>query len=232
MAYKRIGIIGGVGPAATILYYQLLLEGCRKRTGGESVPEIVIYSLDITQIDGYFKKNNLDGLSDKLINVVQGFEQQACDLALFSCNAMHLAYDRVAERVHIPMINMIDAVVEEAIRQRLKCVGIMGTIFVMQSGLYSDILGKKGITTVLPEPDQQEWIMDAIHVDLQKPVIPEATTKRLLNIAQMLVDQGAEAVILGCTDLPAGINKHNCPVPVLDTTEIHVNAILDRALGK
>ena len=232
MSYKQIGIVGGVAPSATVLYYQQIIEGYRDRVGGAHYPEILIHSLDLGEINEYFYANDLKSLSDKLVQTVKGLEKAGCGFALLACNTMHMVFDQVQQSVNVPMVSIVDAVLEEVKRHRVKRVGIMGTTFIMLSDIYRGPLELAGIECVQPDEDEQDWIMEAILGDLQHPNIPEETVSRLLKNVERLGAQGAEKVILACTDLPVGIREENSPVPLLDTTKIHVKATLDFALGK
>jgi aspartate racemase len=227
MAYRRIGVVGGVGPAATILYYKLLIEGARARAAG--LPEIVIDSLDLHEIEGYLARRDLDSLENRLVRSVAGLGDAGCDSVAIACNSMHLAYGRVAARVTVPMVNLIDSVLDETVRRGYRCVGLLGSTFVATSGIYQDPLEAGGIRCLVPGESEQAWIMETILGDLQEPVVPARTVARLLQNVADLRDQGAEAVILGCTDLPVAITEANSPIPVLDTARIHVDAVLDRA---
>jgi len=229
MSFKRIGIIGGVGPSATILYYQQIIEGFRRREENEPYPEIIIYSLDIGEINQYFENEEYEVLSNKLVMVVKALHRLGCDFALFSCNTMHIVFDRVQEQVEIPMINLVEGVIAEVKHRRLKAVGLMGTTFIVRSKLYHRPLERLGIKCLVPQEREQEWIMEAILTDLQNPEIPESTVKRLLGNVVELGQRGADAVILACTDLPVAINDQNSPLPLLDSTKIHIRAILSRA---
>lgn len=231
MAYKRIGIIGGVGPSATVLYYQRIIIGYRERRGDEYFPEMVIHSLDMGEINEYFEKEEFGSLSDKLVQAVEGLQKAGCEFALLACNAMHMVFDRVQERISLPMVNLIEAVLGEVKRRKFKRVGLMGTTFVMRHGLYRQPLELSGIQCLLPDKEEQAWIMKAILEDLQNPHIPQETIARLLKNVERLGEQGAEAVILACTDLPVAMSEELSPLPLLDSTKIHVEAILDFALG-
>jgi len=143
---------------------------------------------------------------------------------------MHMAYDRVAHKVAVPLINLIDSVLDETVRLGYRSVGLLATTFVMRSGIYRDPLEARGIRCLMPADAEQDWIMAAILGDLQEPVIPADTVERLVQEVVALRDLGAEAVILGCTDLPVAINASDSPIPVLDTARIHVDAVLDRTL--
>ena len=232
MSYTKIGIVGGVGPSATVLYYQQIIEGYRDRIGGTHYPEILIHSLDLGEINEYFYADDLESLSNKLVQAVNGLEKAGCGFAVIACNAMHMVFDRVQQRANVPMVSIIDAVLAEVKRHRIKRVGIMGTIFIMRSEIYRGPLKLAGIECVQPDKDEQDWIMEAIQGDLQHPNIPEETVSRLMQDVEHLGTRRAEAVILACTDLPVAISEEHSPVPLLDTTKIHVKATLDFALGK
>jgi len=231
MNHKRIGIIGGVGPSATILYYRGIIEGYYKIKGDQHFPEVVIHSLDFEEVNGYFKRGELGLLSDKLVRVIEGFQDAGCDFALFACNAMHLVFERVQNRVSLPMLNIIDCVLREVLRQSVKKVGLMGTTFVMESGLYRQPLEQLGIECLQLYEGEQKWIMKVIMGDLQQSRIPHETVARLLKDVQVLKEREAEGVILACTDLPAAITDENSSLPLFDSTKIHVKTILDWSLG-
>ena len=224
-----MGMIGGVGPSATVLYYQLIIAQAHEKTGGDYYPELLIHSLNLGEVNEYFYSKDLDGLADKLVSVGKWFEDAGCDFMFMACNAMHMTYDAVSKRVNLPMLSIIEETLAETQRRGLNRVGVMGTTFVMQSGLYRNVLENAGIECLEPDEAEQGWIMEAILGDLQCPSIPEETITRLLKDVEDLGARGAEAVILGCTDLPMAITEENSPVPVLDTTRIHVNAIMDFA---
>lgn len=222
-------MIGGVGPSATVLYYQQIIAIAHEKMGGDHYPELLIHSLDLGEVNVYFNHNDLDALTDKLVSVGNWFESAGCDFMFMACNAMHMAFEKVRKRINLPMLSIIEAVLEETRKRRLKRVGIMGTTFVMQSGLYRKALEESGIECLEPDEAEQGWIMEVILGDLQRPSIPEETITRLLKDVENLGSRGAEAVVLGCTDLPMEVTENNSPVPLLDTTRIHVKAIMDFA---
>lgn len=231
MENKRIGIIGGVGPASTILYYQQIIEGFQEKSGGHHAPEILIYSLDLTEINNFFNQADFKSLTDKLARIINGMSEMGCDFAIFACNAMHQVFNDVASKTSIPMINLIEAVKREILERNFKKVGLLGTTFVMQTGIYRDGLAAAGVQCLVPEESEHDWIMAAILDDLQKSEIPSTTVDRLKSYIIQMGGQGAEAVILGCTDLPVAVDQSNSPLPVLDSTEIHVRAVIDYALN-
>jgi len=229
MKYKRIGIIGGVAPAATTLYYHQIIRECKNRTGTHDAPEILIYSLNLEEINSFFIKKEYGPLIVKLVTIIQGMAAMGCDFAALSCNTLHMVFDSVAKQVKIPIINIIEAVKQEMLIQEYSCVGLLGTTFVMQEGIYRDRIKAVDVNCIVPAMDEQEWIMTSILDDLQKPEIPIGTVNRLLDTIKSFKEQGAQAVILGCTDLAVAITRKNSPLPLLDSTEIHVQAIVKEA---
>ena len=230
MDYKRMGIIAGVGPSATVLYYKQIIAGFRERLGHEHAPEILIHSLDHGEINEYLINEDRDALTDTLVRAIDGLSRAGCNFALIACNAMHMVFDRVQERVPVPMVSLVQAVLKDVHRRKFKSVGLIGTTYVMRSELYRKPLKESGITCLVPDEEEQFWIMGAIQGDLQRPDIPKGTVTRLLENVARLRKEGADGVILACTDLPVAITEEMSPTPLLDSTRIHVRAILDYAL--
>lgn len=222
-----LGIVGGVGPAATVLYYRSIIEGYGRLRKDQHYPEMIIYSLDMGRVTELFEAGRLDELADGLVKVVGLMKSGGCDLGLLACNSMHLVFDRVQSRVELPLVNLIETVVDEVRQRGWSKVGLMGTTFAMRSGLYHDPLQGAGIECLVPPEAEQDWIMAAILSDLQQAVVPRETTQRLARAAEELGSRGGEGVILGCTDLPAGLSGTDCDLPILDSTRIHVKRILE-----
>lgn len=231
MNHKRIGIVGGIGPSATVLYYRGIIDEYQKRKGDLHFPEMVIYTLDYSEVNDHLLKSEHKALANQLVKVIERLQRAGCNFGLFSCNALHLVFDQVQQQVTLPMLSIVECVLQEIKQREIKRVGLIGTTFVMQSGLYSDPLQEGGIECIVPDEREQEWIMEAIQDDLQRYSVPKGTISRLVKDVERLKKQGAEGVILACTDLPVAITERNCSVLLFDSTQIHVKAILDRALA-
>ena len=227
MSHKRIGIIGGVGPSATVLYYQQIIQGAYELWKGTHIPEIVIHSLDYEEIKHFFLADDLESITEKLVQSITCLEQCGCNCIIMACNGMHLVFDQVQQRVCLPILSIIDAVINEIKTHNPSCVGLMGTTSVMRSGLYQKPLQHLGIRCVEPSDEEQDWIMEVILKDLQLPSIPEQTVTRLLNTVEILKKRGSEEIILTCTDLPIAIKQEMCPIPLVESTKVHVKAALD-----
>jgi aspartate racemase len=232
MEYKKIGMIGGVGPAATILYYNKIIEGFQEKTGAGHYPEFLIHSLNMGEVASLFEREEYEPLGEKLVQTVNGFHKMGCDFAVIACNGMHILYDYIQERITLPMISIIESVMIEVKQRNFKRVGLLGTTFAMRGPLYRTPLEKAGIESIVPDDLEQEWIMEAILGDLQRPEVPGKTVDRLMNNVEKLKKRGAEAIILACTDLPVAIKEENTKATLIDSTKIHVRAILDCILDK
>ena len=230
MTRRRIGVVGGVGPAATVLYYRLLIERAKAIAPASGPLEIVIDSLDLDEITGMFRDRALDRLGSRLSRALVALESAGCDSIAIACNSMHLAFSLAAPAVKVPVISIVDAVLDATTLGGYRSVGLLATTFVMQSRLYRDPLEARGVRCVEPSEAEQAWIMAAILEDLQRATVPAATVERFVAIVADLARHGAEAVILGCTDLPVAISDANSPLPVLDTARIHVDAVLTAGL--
>ena len=227
MSHKRIGIIGGVGPSATVLYYQKIIQGAYELWKGTHLPEIVIHSLDYEEIKTFFLADDLSSVTEKLVQSITCLEKCGCNYIIMACNGMHLVFDQVQQRVRLPILSIIDAVINEIKTHNPSCVGLMGTTSVMRSSLYQKPLQHLGIRCVEPPDDEQDWIMEVILKDLQLHSIPEQIVTRLLNNVEILKIHGAEEVILTSTDLPIAIKQEMCSIPLVDSTIAHVKAALD-----
>ncbi len=228
MRPRRIGVIGGVGPAATVLYYRLLIEGLLARSAGRVGGEVVIDSLDLQQFERWFQRRDEEALAERVGRAVEGLAQAGCDSVVMACNSMHVVYDRVAAGATVPIVPLIDVVADEAERRGLSRLGLLAATFTVRTGLYAGALAARGIECLVPPDPEQAWLMKAILEDFQRPVVSDAAMARLLDLARALAARGAEAIALGCTDLPAGFEVIS-PIPVLDGARLHVEAVLDLA---
>ena len=230
MRSKRIGIVGGIGPSATVLYYQGLTEQYYERMKDQHFPEIIIHSLDFEEINHFFE-NDLGLLTDTVVRAVNGLQAAGCDFGLFACNAMHIVYNDVKRRTSLPLLNITECVLQKVEEQAMSKVGIMGTTFIAKSEIDQRLLDRAGIEYLLVDDEEQGWIMRAICQDLQRPPISSSTLARFLRNVDEMGRRGAEGLILACTDLPVAITDENSSIPLFDSTRIHVKAALDVALG-
>jgi aspartate racemase len=225
-----VGIVGGIGPESTIDYYRQIIAAYRKQKPDGSYPSIVINSIDATKMLGMIARNELAGLTESLVCEVQWLAMAGVDFAVLAANTPHMVFDEIRQRSPIPLISIVEAACAEAKAQGLKRLGLFGTRFTMQGRFYPDVFSKEGIALVLPSEDEQTYIHEKYLGELVNGVFLPETRERLLAIADRLRDQeGIQGLILGGTELPLILKDvKDRGISFLDTTQIHVAAIVDR----
>jgi aspartate racemase len=230
---KIIGIIGGLGPESTIDYYRRLLATHHALRPDEGAPAIVITSLDVKRGLAMVGANKLDELTEYLLEEIERLARAGAELGLLSANTPHIVFPDVARRSPIPLISIVEATCAEAKRQKLSNLGLFGTRFTMQGRFYPDVFTREGVELTVPTADEQDYIHDKyINELIPGKFLPE-TRQGLLAIAtRMKKEDGIQGLILGGTELPLILtDSSSIGIPFLDTTQIHVNAILETAMA-
>jgi aspartate racemase len=225
---KTVGIIGGIGPESTIEYYRLIIAAYRERQTDGSYPSIIINSINLTILLGLIMANELDKATDHLVNEVQKLARAGADFGVIAAGTPHIVFDEVRKRSAIPLISIVEAAGEAAVRLKLKKLALFGTRFTMQGRFYPDAFAKAGITLVAPEANEQTYIHDKYMNDLVNGIILPETREHLLAILDKLKERdGVEGLILGGTELSLILRDtdHN-GMPILDTTRIHAERIV------
>ena len=220
---KRIGLVGGLGPEATVDYYRIIIDGCRKRTKGR-VPEIIIYSLDLNDFPGFDQR---DKIVQWLARAIIALHSAGADFAALTANTPHIVFDEVASRSPIPLISIVEETRRVVQEQGLKRVGLLGTKVTMSSDFYPRAFSKHNISVVVPSEQEQDYINDKLVKEIMFNRIIEDTRQGLLAIIKRMIEsQGVEAVILGCTELPLILTGDAFGIPLLNTTKIHAESIV------
>lgn len=227
---KKIGLVGGIGPASTVDYYLGLIERCRAEFGENVYPEIVIDSVSLTTATDYFAQNDFDGNAQLMLKSLAGLKAAGAEIAAITANTEHIVWDRISDKFQLPVVSIVEATAAEILRKGYRKVLILGTIFTMKSGLYEKPLAERGITPILPTDEDKEKIANLFFPNLENGiVVPEDKAKMLEIVGRYVREKGADAVLLGCTELPLMIKEGDLDVPLLNTTQIHINAIFDAA---
>jgi len=228
---KMLGIIGGIGPESTIDYYRSLLHGWRERTKDGSSPSIVVNSIDLKKMLDLIALNELSEVAEYLANEVQRLARAGSDVGLLAANAPHIVFDELRRRSPIPLISIVEATREAAEELGLRRLGLFGIRFTMQGQFYPNVFSQAGITLVIPKENEQAYIHDKYMNELVKGVFLPETRERLLTIVDRLAKEAdAQGIILAGTELPLILRGADCGVPLLDTTRIHVEAVLKHLL--
>lgn len=229
---KTIGLIGGITPQSTILYYQILNELANNKFGGNHSCKTIIHSLDFGEISSLQSQDDWKTLDSIMERAGKSLEHAGADLIIICANTMHLCIEAVRSVVTIPVIHIAEATAAKINEQQIKKVALLGTRYTMEKEFFKDILLSNGIEVMIPELEDRNKIHDVIYSELSKGVIKSASKQIYLQIIENLVAKGAKGVILGCTEIPLLIQQKDVLVPVFDTTNIHANAAFNSALNR
>ncbi len=222
---KKIGIIGGLSPESTVTYYLHITRSYMKQFGDTAFPEIIIYSVSLEKYHSWRNLGSWDLIIQDLVQAGRSLEKAGADFALIATNTMHKVFHEVQESLSIPLISLIDAVASRIKEtQYITKIGLIGTLFTMTDGFYSDNLHQNGLETIIPDEEEQKYIHNAIENELVKGLLPEKTKLRFLEIIKKLHSKGAQGVILGCTEIPLLINQSDTTIPLFDSAVIHAEA--------
>jgi len=230
---RILGIVGGVGPESTIDYYRRLVAGWRRRRPDGSFPRVIIDSIEAGSTMRALGEGDFDLVGRAVGEALEQLTAAGCGLALIASNATHLAFERIQPPPTLPMLHIVDAALAAARAAGHRRLGIIGTRFVAQSGLYPDRFGPAGIETVVPSADDTELVHGIYMGELVLGVFRDESRDRLVEvIARLRDEQAIDGVILGGTELALILTEPSyAGVPVLDTAGIHVEAALDWLVG-
>jgi len=227
---RTAGIIGGLGPESTIDYYRSIIARYRER-GGAGYPHIIINSLDVEKGIAMLDANRLDELADYLVSGLEPLVRAGADFALMAANTPHLVFDQLQSRSPIPLLSIVRATVERAKAVGLRKVGLFGTGFTMRANFYPEEFQRANITMVRPNEEERDFIhRKYIGELLNNQFLPE-TREAIVRIVQRVkTEEGVEAIVLAGTELPLLLRDSSPDVHFLDTTVIHVEAVVDELL--
>ncbi len=227
---KKIGIIGGLSAESTIEYYMILIKEYNKRKGGASSPLLIIDSLDLEEVVNLMKNDDWDGVFNIIFQSAKNLEQAGAEVIIIATNTIHKVFDRLQKKIKTPMISILDVTAEAAKKQGLKKVGLLGTIFTMQSDFFQKAFQRYNQEIIVPNQEDQELINEIIFNELTFNIIKSESKRGYLEVIERLQQEGAEGVILGCTEIPLLIKQEDSPIPVFDTTTLHTMAALEYAM--
>lgn len=228
---QTIGILGGMSAASTQMYYSKLCELVREKKGGLHSPELLIRSLDFAEIETLQAAQKWGEAGRVLNQNAKALESGGADFILLATNTMHKVADEMMEGVGIPLLHIADATADAIFSQGLKCPGLIATTFTMEQSFYTDNLRAANLAPIIPKAKDRERIHKIIYDELCREVVRESSRAAFVEFAGRLVGDGADCVILGCTEVGLLLNSENVSVPVFDTTHIHCEAAMRLSLG-
>ncbi|MGV6831422.1 MAG: aspartate/glutamate racemase family protein [bacterium] len=227
---NKIGIIGGIGPESTIEYYRMLIKMYRAKLNTNDYPEMLIQSINMTEMLDYVFNNELDKLVEFLKNKIQILEQSNVDYVALASNTPHLVFDKLSQTVNVKMISIVEETCKSISKLGIKKVGLLGTKSTMSKGFYQGVARSYGIEMVISSEENQDYVHEKYMGELVFNQINLDTKKHLIQIVNdMEFDHKIEGVVLGGTELPLILKQQDFKnLKVFNTTEIHVKAILDK----
>lgn len=229
---KTIGLIGGITWLSSIEYYRLLNTLVNEELGGVSSAKIILHSVDFAEIKTLTEAGRWDAIRDLMSDAAQNLEAAGAKCVLLGANTMHKLADDVQRSINIPLLHIADETGQQIKKDGLQTVALLGTKYTMQLPFYSEKLAAHGITTIIPDQDDIDYINNAIYSEMGKGVFLPETKEKFLGIINQLAARGAQGVILGCTEIPLLLQQKDAEVKLYDTTLIHSKAAVRFALGK
>lgn len=215
-----------------MLYYQIINERVKERKGGHHSAKSLLYSVDFQEIKDLQHQGNWTEAAKVMIESAQKLEAGGADVIVICTNTMHKMAPEVMDSVSIPLLHIADATANQIVNDKIKKVGLLGTAFTMEQEFYKGrLVDPFGLEVVVPDEADRAVVHDIIYHELCLGIINEHSKKKYLDIIDRLVRKGAEAVILGCTEITLLISQEDCNIPIYDTTRIHAEAAVDFALG-
>mgnify|MGYP005991569377 CR=1 FL=1 len=225
---KTIGLIGGMTPESTIMYYRALNKFAAERFGEKHSSNVLLASVDFGLVSKYQQKNRWDLLNQMMVKAAKNLEKGGAKCILICANTMHLTFDAVRNNVTIPVLHIAETTGIEVKTKHISKVALLGTKYTMEKTFYKDVLAKHGIETLIPDKHDRELIHNVIYNELAFGNVVIESKQSYLRIINQLIENGAEGIVLGCTEIPMLINQADVSVPVFDTTNIHANAAFQK----
>lgn len=227
---KTIGLIGGMSWESTVTYYQLINETIKEQCGGLHSAKILMYSVDFAEIEECQANGEWEKSGEILANVAQNLEKAGADFIVICTNTMHKVLPQIQESINIPIIHIADATADELEKQKIKKVALLGTKYTMTQDFYKERIIARGIEVIIPEETDVEIVNRIIYEELCLGEIREASKTEYIRIINQLKDEGAEGIILGCTEIGLLIKQEDSSLPVFDTTQIHAKVAAINAI--
>lgn len=229
---KTIGLLGGMSWESTQTYYRLLNEVVKTRLGGLHSAKIVLYSVDFADIEALQHKGEWGATARILSDAALSLEKAGADFLVIGTNTMHKVAPEIEQVLRIPLLHIADATAKVLARDGISRVGLLGTRFTMEQAFYRERLENAGIDVVIPDEPQRHLIHRVIYEELCLGQIVADSRRAYLEVVDSLAERGAEAVILGCTEIGLLIRQADTPVPLYDTTGIHAAQAVELALAE
>ncbi len=224
---KTVGIIGGLSPESTVTYYEWLNEGVKKRLGGHHNAKILLSSVDFGVFVDLKNKGDWDTQGELLAAEASTLEKAGADFVILATNTMHKLAPQIEAALSVPFLHLADATADEILKQGISKIGLLGTKYTMELDFYKGRLEQKGIEVVVPDDAGRKIVNDVIYDELCHGKIIDKSREDYRTVMADLAQRGAQGIILGCTEITLLVGQKDSPVPLFDTTRIHVDRALE-----
>jgi amino-acid racemase len=228
---RTIGLLGGMSWESTVLYYQMINRAVAKKLGGLHSAKLLLYSVDFAEIEPLQHADRWAEAGSLLADAALTLERAGADFLLLCTNTMHRVVPDIEARLRIPLLHIADPTAKAIRTSGFSTVGLLGTRFTMEQAFYRGRLERDfGLSVRVPEATSRELVHEVIYSELCHGIISESSRKRFQRVVSELVDMGAEAVVLGCTEIGLLLRPADAPIPLFDTTGLHAEAAASFAL--
>jgi len=224
---KKLGLIGGLGPESTIPYYHGIVYGVQSRLQGKLFPNLTIESLNVFDVLNMCDRKEYEALTNYLMSAINNLKASGADFIAISANTPHIVFDELKKRSSVPLVSIIEAACDETKRRNISKVGLLGTIFTMDGEFFKKPFLDNHIEVVTPTDEEKRFVDQKISQELELGIVKKETLTAFLKIVQRMKNEnGIQAIVLGCTELPLLFKGIRTPVECLDTMQIHIETLV------
>jgi aspartate racemase len=228
---KTIGLLGGMSWESTCLYYRCINQAVKTKLGGLHSAKIIMFSVDFYEIEQHMKNEQWDLVEQLLGRAAKQIETAGADFLLICTNTMHKLAPQIQAYISIPLLHIADATAIAVKKKNMRTVGLLGTRFTMEEDFYKGRLEAHGIDVIVPSKKDRELVDQIIFNELCLGIVREESRQQYLRIIDQMHQEGAQAIIEGCTEIVMLVQQAHTPIPLFDTTEIHGKNAVEFALG-
>ena len=227
-----MGLLGGMSWESSLEYYRLVNQEVKQTLGGFHSAKCLMYSVDFEEIENYQHKGEWDKATQVMIDAASRLEKGGADFVVICTNTMHKMFEEVQSAINIPLLHIVDAVLYEVKNKGIQSVGLLGTRFTMEENFYVNRIKLHGLDVFIPQAEERKTVHRVIYQELVMGKILSESREEYKKIIHHLEQQGAQGVILGCTEIGLLVKPEDVSIPIFDTTYWHALATVQIALGK
>ncbi|WP_042347181.1 aspartate/glutamate racemase family protein [Bacillus massiliigorillae] len=229
---KTIGLIGGMSWESSVEYYRIINEEVKNRLGGLHSAKCLLYSVDFDEIERYQQEGNWEKAGEVLAEVAQNLEKAGANFIVICTNTMHKVVHHIEQKISIPILHIADATTAQIKEQNYHTVGLLGTKYTMEQDFYKSRIESNGIKVIVPDKHDREVVNKIIFEELCLGKVSSISREYYKQVIDKLIQNGAEGIILGCTEIGLLVKPEDSAVPLFDTTIIHALEAVNESLGE